>query len=85
MKMILFRLSRLLSVVSICVTTLGFWLISSLIIENDYVNPYYNWYGLAEAVGVLVIGPIAFILILNWLCFGRLSIWIKNPNTENEE
>jgi len=85
MKMILFRLSRLISVVSICITTLGFWLISSLIIKHDYANPYYSWYGLAEAVGVLVISPIVFILIFNWICFGRLSIWIKNPIKENIE
>ena len=31
------------------------------------------------------IGFLLLIFIFNWLCFQKLTIWIKKPSKENEE
>ena len=73
MSPFLFRLSRLISL-----------LILILILGTNY---YYffieaEMYGLSRdgIVGVVFICSILILItiILNWLCFGKLSIWIKN-------
>ena len=73
-----FRLSRLISI-----------LIIILILGTNY---YYffieaKMYGLSRdgIVGVVFISSILILItiIFNWLCFGKISIWIKNDLDDN--
>ena len=73
MSPFLFRLSRLISLL-VLILILG-------------INYYYffieaEMYGLSRdgIVGVVFICSILILItiIFNWLCFGKLSIWIKN-------
>lgn len=77
MKNFLFRLSRLISIVTF-VIVIGLFLITIL---------SYSHMDLEGILYILLVnlGFISLIIIFNWLCFGKLTLWIKNPNTENIE
>ena len=84
MKSFLFRLSRLLSFLGI-LTIIVSWIIVIYLFINDGFNPPSNWDKFLTFIFSTTLIPPTVILLFNWLCFGKISIWIKNPNTENEE
>ena len=73
MKMFLFRFSRLISVL-IFILVIG-------ISIGFFSRGHYS-----DLLGIPTFGIplLCLILIFNWLCFGKFTFWIKNPNKENE-
>jgi len=77
MKIFLFRLSRLMSVVSILLTlTVG------IVTYFENQNKYWN-----ETILITLLFSLTLIvpIIFNWLCFGRFSVWISKTVTEHTE
>jgi hypothetical protein len=75
MKMFLFRLSRLFSILTFVTI---FLLIIIFFRDCDIFEEY-----MVTLFGMFLVSiPI---IIFNWLCFGKPTLWIKNPNTENIE
>ena len=75
MKNFLFRLSRLIFISSIIIH-----LSMNVIMFLDGVN-------IKEFTMFFLLFTTIFsipTLIFNWLCFGKFTFWIKNPNKENE-
>ena len=76
MKMFLFRLSRLISILIFILVigiTIGF-------LDDFSRGDYFDLLG----IPTFGIPLLCLILIFNWLCFGKPTLWIKNPNTEHE-
>ena len=80
MNIFLFRLSRLLSV-GIFIIIIGL----SLIMIDRTSSIYSEFYseGIFR-IFLINIGFLSLILVFNWLCFKKLSIWIKKPNKKNK-
>ena len=81
MNIFLFRLSRLLSVGMFIIV------IGLLIIMIDRTFSIYREFHSEGIFRILLIniGFLSLIFAFNWLCFQKLTIWIKKPNKENEE
>ncbi len=81
MNIFLFRLSRLLSVGMFIIV------IGLLIIMIDRTFSIYREFHSEGIFRILLIniGFLSLIFVFNWLCFQKLTIWIKKPNKENEE
>ena len=81
MNIFLFRLSRLLSV-GIFIIVIGL-----SIIMIDRTSSIYREFHSEGIFRILLIniGFLSLIFVFNWLCFQKLTIWIKKPNKENEE
>ena len=80
MNIFLFRLSRLLSV-GIFIIIIGL----SLIIIDRTSSIYSEFY--SEGIFRIFLINIVFlslIFVFNWLCFEKLTIWIKKPNKKNK-
>ena len=74
MKIFLFRLSRLMSVVSILLClTVG--------IVTFFGNQNYN---VRDTVLITLLFSLTLIvpMVFNWLCFGRFSVWISKTVIE---
>ena len=81
MNIFLFRLSRLLSV-GIFIIIIGL----SLIMIDRTSSIYREFY--TEGIFSIFLINLVFlllILVFNWLCFEKFTIWIKKPNKENKE
>jgi hypothetical protein len=78
MKTFTFRLSRVISIL----TFLIFLLFSIFAFLEFRMFGGDEWYGFLpySITTVVVLIPI---FIFNWLCFGKFSLWIKNPYKEN--
>ena len=75
MKMFLFRLSRLFSILTFVTI---FVLIIIFFRDCDIFEEY-----MVTLFGMFLVSiPI---IIFNWLSFGKFIFWIKNPNKGNEE
>ena len=81
MNIFLFRLSRLLSVGMFIIV------IGLSIIMIDRTSSIYREFHSEGIFHILLIniGLLSLIFVFNWLCFQKLTIWIKKPNKENEE
>jgi hypothetical protein len=81
MNIFLFRLSRLLSVGMFIIV------IGLSIIMIDRTSSLYSEFHSEGIFRILLIniGFLLLIFIFNWLCFQKLTIWIKKPSKENEE
>ena len=80
MNIFLFRLSRLLSV-GIFIIIIGL----SLIMIDRTSSIYSEFYseGIFR-IFLINIGFLLLILVFNWFCFKKLTIWIKKPNKKNK-
>ena len=86
MKMFVFRLSRLISVIFITIIViyllLGIFAIflnfEKFIYELNTMSVLLFKYVMLTFL--IVVAPILIILLFNWLTFGKLSLWLKNPN-----
>jgi ribose/xylose/arabinose/galactoside ABC-type transport system permease subunit len=78
MKIFLFRLSRLISVVSILLC-LAIGIVTYLLI-ND-IDLAVEWTFIILLFTLTLMVPMVF----NWLCFGRFSVWISKTDTEQTE
>jgi hypothetical protein len=83
MKSFLFRLSRLLSFLGFLIIIVSWVFPIYFFIDNGFKLPI--WDKFIPYIFSTTLIPPTVILLFNWLCFGKISIWIKNPNTENEE
>ena len=80
MNIFLFRLSRLLSV-GIFIIIIGL----SLIIIDRTSSIYSEFY--SEGIFRIFLINIVFlslIFVFNWLCFKKLTIWVKKTNKKNK-
>ena len=75
MKNFLFRLSRLFSVLTFIIL---FGLTIHFFRECDKFGEYMITLFMMFLFSIPIIS-------FNWLCFGKFTFWIKNPNTENIE
>ena len=80
MNIFLFRLSRLLSV-GIFIIIIGL----SLIMIDRTSSIYSEFYseGIFH-IFLINIGFLSLIFVFNWLCFEKLTIWVKKPNKKNK-
>ena len=81
MNIFLFKLSRLLSI-GIFIIVIGL----SIVMIDRTSSKYREFY--SEGIFHLLLINIGFLLLIlffNWLCFEKLTIWIKKPNKENKE
>ena len=80
MDIFLFRLSRLLSI-GIFIIVIG---LSIIIIDRSY-SIYIAFYkeGIIRIL-LINLGLLSLIFVFNWLCFEKLTIWIKK-NKENSK
>ena len=76
MKIFLFRLSRLISIV-IFIIVIGLSLM--LMFRYSHMDIESILFILSVNLGFT-----ALIIIFNWLSFGKFTFWIKDPNKENE-
>ena len=80
MNIFLFRLSRLLSV-GIFIIIIGL----SLIMIDRTSSIYSEFY--SEGIFRIFLINIVFlslIFVFNWLCFKKLTIWVKKTNKKNK-
>ena len=81
MNIFLFRLSRLLSV-GMFIIVIGLSII--MIDRTSSIYPKFHSEGIFRIL-LINIGFLSLIFVFNWLCFQKLTIWIKKPSKENEE
>ena len=77
MNVFLFRFSRLLSVIIFIL----------LIISNYHyfvIEVAFYDYTAEGVVGIIFINLVTLLIgvIFNWLCFGKLTVWVKKINLE---
>ena len=80
MNIFLFRLSRLLSI-GIFIIIIGLSLIMIDRISSIYSEFYSE--GIFR-IFLINIGFLSLILVFNWLCFKKLTIWVKKTNKKNK-
>ena len=79
MKIFLFRLSRVLSVITVLLLLYFF----NMIYDGFDNRENWKWYGIFS---IIIFSYLIFVPILtyNWMSFGKFTFWIKSPNKENE-
>ena len=88
MEQLIYRVSRLLSVITI-ILWVWFLALTYEFIESEYIDSglvldtghfllrtNVFWYSLVSA---------SILLSFNWLAFGKISVWIKKPAPKDEE
>ena len=92
-NIILFRLSRVISCVSVSFLMFFIWEVFGYTLYfitgfltgfsfTELVNSPLNLFYFENHLGLL---SIFILLIYNWACFRKLNFWIDNPNKENTE
>ena len=78
MKTFTFRLSRVISILTFLFFLLfSFFAFVEYSISDDSIWKHILTYSITTVVLFIPI------FIFNWLCFGKFSLWIKNPYKEN--
>jgi len=77
MKTFTFRLSRVIAILTLLIL-----LMCNIFIFFQVWTGGGEWYGILPYI-ILTVVVLIPIFIFNWLCFGKFSFWMKNPNKEN--